>query len=345
MKKIFIIIFLLLLITSTSLILLRYYNVTNANLDLENHEIFVVTHVNDALQPEIIRSMLDELEVVSGIQLCVWVGNNNTGAIWDAKERLQKWLEEFGDLKIVIQCDYAFESKYGIYQKPFWVYQDTQTLSQKWYNNWYGNLSEVLNQHSNVILMVGFNEPYNHFKTKDMAQTIVKREYLTWKNVSTIPFSTEFLMPRIFWADYWGFPENITIEKDLEPFWKDYSDYIGVNLWAQNAPPQYHHSVGTSERVEYVIETCQNYSKKLEKPIHVNEFPTWNTTLSKYIFENVCKYPNIGQIYQLWYWGRTEDIHIDGWSYGLYNIDYTTHQITRAKPSWYIFQDLFNPNS
>ena len=126
MKKILAIIVLLLLVTSSSLILLRQYNLTNANLDLENHEIYVVTHVNDALKPEIIRLMLDELEVVSGIQLCVWVGNNNTGAIWDAKARLQKWLKEFSDLNIVIQCDYAFESKYGVYQKPFWVFLGQQ---------------------------------------------------------------------------------------------------------------------------------------------------------------------------------------------------------------------------
>jgi hypothetical protein len=132
--------------------------------------------------------MLKDLQVVKGVQLCVWVGDNTTNAIWDAKIRLSKWLDELQDYKIVIQCDYAFIEKYGYYDYPFWKLNNTETLSQTWYNNWYGNLSELLAKHENVILMVGFNEPYNHFKTKEMAQTIMKREYLTWKNMSTIPF-------------------------------------------------------------------------------------------------------------------------------------------------------------
>ncbi len=98
-------------------------------------------------------------------------------------------------------------------------------------------MSELLAKHENVILMVGFNEPYNYFRTKEMAQTIMKRENLTWKNMSTTPFSTEFLMPYTFWANYWGSPENASIEEDCVPFWRNYSDYIGVNLWAYREPP------------------------------------------------------------------------------------------------------------
>jgi len=344
MKKIISVFLLLLILSATSLFVLNEFNGVTAKVDLEDIDIYVVTHVNDNLEPEKIRSMLDELEIVNGIQLCLWVGDNNTGAIWDAKYRLENWIQEFPDLKIVIQCDYAFDDKYGYYQRPFWIYDDTETLSQTWYKNWYGNLSQVLNQYPNVVLMVGFNEPYNHFRTKEMAQTIMKREYLTWKNVSNIPFSTEFLMPRVFWADYWGFPENISVEADLVPFWRDYSDYIGVNLWAHNAPPQYHYSSGVAERAREVIEAVEFYSKELEKPIHVNEFPAWSSKIFKYSCERVCRYPNIGQVYQLWYWSGSEDEHLDGWSYGLYNVDSKTHQITRAKPSWYIFREMLNPN-
>ena len=344
MKIFFVTFLMLLLFSGLFLIVVNSFDGASAKVDLDGTDIYVVTHINDELEPEVIRSMIDELEVVTGIQLCVWVGDSSTGGIRDSRGSLETWMKEFTDFKIVIQCDYAFENKYGYYQRPFWVYEDTETLSQTWYNNWYGNLSQVLNQYPNVVLMVGFNEPYNHFKTKEMAQTIIKREYTTWKKLSKIPFSTEFLMPRIFWADYWNFPQNITIEADLVPFWTNYSDYIGVNLWAYNNPPQYHYSSGVYERAVEVIETCEYYSNELGKPIHVNEFPAWSSDVFRYTFEKVCKPPNIGQVYQLWYWSGSEDAHLDGWSYGLYNIDSKTHQVSRAKPSWYIFRELLMPH-
>lgn len=342
MKKIFALCLILLFVVTS--VVISVFNQTTVKVDLEGIDIYVVTHVNDELEPEVIRSMLDDLEVVTGVQLCVWVGDNNTGAIWDAKGRLERWIKEFDDYKIVIQCDYAFYEKHARYQYPFWVYDDTETMSQTWYNNWYGNLSEVLNQYPNVVLMVGFNEPYNHFATKELTHTILKREYLTWKNVSNIPFSTEFLMPRIYWADYWGFPENLTVEDDLVPFWSNYSDYIGVNLWAYNQPPQYGFSSGTYERAIQAVELCKLYSEELGKPIHVNEFPAWSCNAFKYTCENVCNYPNIGQVYQLWYWCDSEEIHYDGWTYGLYNVDQQTHQASRVNPSWAVFNEVLIPN-
>jgi hypothetical protein len=83
------------------------------------YDVFVVTHLNDGLKPALIKSMLKDLQVVKGVQLCVWVGDNTTNAIWDAKIRLSKWLDELQDYKIVIQCDYAFIEKYGYYDYPF----------------------------------------------------------------------------------------------------------------------------------------------------------------------------------------------------------------------------------
>ena len=337
-------IFMILLIGTTSLVVLSELEEATAKVDLQDADVYVVTHINDGLEPNVIRSMLDELQVVDGIQLCVWVDNNNTDAIVDAKYRLEKWITEFPDFNIVIQCDYDFAEKYGYYQHPFWAYNETETLSQAWYTNWYGNLSQVLNRHSNVVLMVGFNEPYNHFKTKEMAQTIIKREYLTWKKMSNIPFSTEFVMPRTFWANYWGFPENMSIENDLMPFWKNYSDYIGVNLWAYNKPPQHGSSPGTNERTIEAIETCEFYSKELEKPIHVNEFPAWNRDIFKYTIEKIGNYPNIGQVYQLWYWSGAEEAHIDGWTYGLYNVNPQTNQTSKVRFSWNVFSDVLIPN-
>lgn len=317
------------------------------------YDVFVVTHLNDGLKPALIKSMLKDLQVVKGVQLCVWVGDNTTNAIWDAKIRLSKWLDELQDYKIVIQCDYAFIEKYGYYDYPFWKLNNTETLSQTWYNNWYGNLSELLAKHENVILMVGFNEPYNHFKTKEMAQTIMKREYLTWKNMSTIPFSTEFLMPYTFWANYWGFPENASIEEDCVPFWRNYSDYIGVNLWAYREPPSKHYipldranyCFEAYERAENVIEICEKYSEQLKKPIHINEFPVWDTKTAQLIRDRVMKPPNIAQVYQLWYWSGQEEVHYDGWTYGLFNVDAKAHEISEREPSYSVFKEVFNPKS
>jgi hypothetical protein len=252
-------------------------------------------------------------------------------------------MEELKDYKVVIQCDYDFNHVYGVYWYPFWVYENTETMSQQFYDDWYGNLTEVLNKYQNVVLMTGFNEPYNHFATKEMAQTVLIREYTTWKSLTDIPFSTEFLMPRIFWADYWGFPYNVTIEDDLVPMWRDYSDYVGINLWAYNRPPQYGSSPGAYQRAIDAVELVKQYSDELDKPIHVNELPAWSNDVFKYTVEELCHYPNIGQVYQLWYWMDSEEMHYDGWSYGLYNVDPETHEATRAKPSWGVFNEVLIP--
>jgi hypothetical protein len=344
MKKIFVLFLILLLAGTTSSVVLSQFREATAKADLQGVDVYVVTHINDELEPVLVESMLDELEVVTGIQLCIWVDNNDTDGIVDAKYRLEKWMKEFTDYKIVIQCDYSFVDKYGYYQHPFWMYDDTETLSQTWYTNWYGNLSEVINQYPNVVLMVGFNEPYNHFRTKEMAHTIIQREYLTWKTLSNIPFSVEFSMPRLFWADYWGFPENISIEDDLVFFWRHYSDYIGVNLWAYNRPPQHGVSPGTNERTMETIDTLEYYSKELGKPIHINEFPAWSRDIFKYTIERIGGYPNILQVYQLWYWSDAEELHIDGWSYGLYNINPESFKISKVKYSWNVFSDVLMPN-
>ncbi|MCW4006956.1 MAG: hypothetical protein NWF04_10265 [Candidatus Bathyarchaeota archaeon] len=307
-------------------------------------DLYVVVHLNDDLEPELIHQMLDELEVVTGVQLCVWVGDNNTGAIWDAKGRLERWLPEFTQYKVVIQCDYAFEQKYGYYERPFWKYNSTATLSPQWYQNWYGNLSQTLGNYSNVVLMVGFNEPYNHFTTKALAQQVLKTEYQTWKNLSSIPFSTEFLMPYKYWADHWNFPLDPSTENDCVPYWANYSDYIGINLWVDNVPPQYQQTPGAYQRMQAVINMCEYYSNLLDKPIHVNEFPAWDPQTLAYLANKTMQSPNIGQIYQLWYWSNQEDPHIDGWSYGLYTINPNTHQTTPTQISYDTFKQTLNPH-
>jgi hypothetical protein len=321
--------------------------IVNSTVFRQQDDVYVLTHINDQLSPEVVRSMLSQLKGVTGIQLDVWVGDNTTSAIWDAKDRLIKWLDAFPDYKVLIQMDYAFDQKYGYYNCPFWVYNNTATLSQEWYNEWYGNLSEVLNQRSNVQLLVGFNEPYNHFRTKEMAQTVMEREYLTWKNLSSIPFSTKFLMPYGYWADYWGFPANASVENDCVPFWANYSDYIGIDLWAERGPPQYGGFVGTSglDRTKEVTQMLEHYSSLLNKPILIDEVPTWDTTTFQYVVDKIMKSPNIIQIYQLWYWTGQEEKYYDSSTYGIFNVNPITHQISKGQPEWRVFNSVFNPGA
>lgn len=315
-----------------------------AGTDQPRRDVYVLVHINDDMEPGTIKSMLNELQVVIGIQFDIWVGDNTTSAIWDAKARIAKWLSEFPNYKIMIQCVYAFDQKYGYYETPFWKYNTTQTLSQEWYTNWYGNLSEILNAYPNVKVMVGFNEPYNHFEAKEMAQTIIKREYSTWKNMSTIPFSVKLSMPYITWANYWGFPKNASLENDYVPYWESYSDYIGIDLWADHNPPDWY-SVGTLafDRVKQTITTCEFYSDLLKKPILIDEYPAWDKQIFEYICDHAMRSPNIGQVYQLWYWAGQKEAFYDGSSYALFNIDTKTHIVTKGDPEWDVFRDILNP--
>ncbi len=311
------------------------------------YDIRVLLHINDQVTIPMIKSMLSEMPQVTGLQFCVWIGDNTTTGIYDAKARISTWLSEFTNYQIVIQCDYAFETKYGYYEKPFWKFNNTNTLSQEFYSDWYGNLSEVLNEHPNVQLMVGSNEPYNHFQTKELAQTIMKCEYLTWKNLSKIPFTVKFSMPYTMWADWWGFPKDASIEKDCVPYWTSYSDYIGMDLWADSSPPQYGNNAENSALnwVKQTISIAENYSIQLKKPIFVGEYPAWSPKTLQYISDHVAKTPHIGQIYQLWYWSGMEDLHQDAWTYGLFNVDSKTLQISKGEPSWRVFNEVFNSTS
>ena len=304
----------------------------------------VLIHLNDQVTPAMIRSMLSQLPSVTGLQLDVWVGDITTGGITDAKARISMWLGEFTNYSIVIQCDYAFEQKYGYYEKPFWKYNNTEILSQEWYDEWYGNLSEVLNQYPNIVLMVGLNEPYNHFQSKEMAQTVMEREYLTWKNMSKIPFTVKFSMPYLMWATWWSFPKNASIEVDYVPFWTNYSDYVGMDLWGDSSPPQYGTNIQQTAYnwVKQSVTIAENYSVQLKKPIFIGEYPAWDPTTLTYISDQIAKSPNIGQVYQLWYWSGQEDLHQDAWTYGLFNVDQNTLAVTKGEPEWSVFNAVFN---
>ncbi len=310
----------------------------------QNYDVRILLHINDRINITMIKEMLAQLPEVTGLQFSVWVGDNTTSGILDATHRIDTWLKEFTNYNIVIQADYFFEQKYGYWETPFWKFNTTETLSQQWYNDWYGNLSQILDKYPNIQLMVGTNEPYNHFTTKEMAQTIMKREYNTWKNLSKIPFTVKFSMPYLMWAEHWDFPKNASIENDYVPIWKDYSDYIGMDLWADGSPPQYGTNVEVLayNKVVETIEIAENYSALFKKPIFIGEYPAWAPNTLEYICQHIAKPPHIGQVYQLWYWTGMEDLHQDAWTYGLFNVDVNTLKVTRGEPSFSVYKIVFD---
>lgn len=82
-------------------------------------------------------------------------------------------------------------------------------------------------------------------------------------------------MPFDYNSALWGFPKNLTLENDILPFWRDYSDYIGFNLWADQFPPSGSYSPDAEIQVEKVLVLASQYSQLFNKPIHINEFPCW----------------------------------------------------------------------
>lgn len=87
-------------------------------------------------------------------------------------------------------------------------------------------------------LFVGFNEAYFCFENKVDAFTLMQREYITWKNISSIPFSCEITHPFCEWHNYFNVTDP-NYENDVLPIWENYSDYIGLNRIAYNQPPNY----------------------------------------------------------------------------------------------------------
>jgi hypothetical protein len=285
--------------------------------------------------------MLQDLKVVDGIQLTFVMDNNQTSDIEKLIDEMEYTIPQFSNYKIIIQLTFNFHD-YAYYREPFWYYP-IECFSQQFYNNLYGNITQLLANYDNIKLFVGFNEPYYHLENKEDAQTIMIREYTTWKSFnSSIPFSNELPLPYIFWAEYWGKPENPSVSNDYAPYWKDYSDFIGTNLWADAYNIYYGKDPEGDERAKTCLSIMESYSKEYNKPIHVNEFPTWDKERTKYIADNFMHEPNIFIVYRLWQWKDLEEL-TDSWVYGLYNIDTETNQISRVEPTWYIFRDVFNP--
>jgi hypothetical protein len=257
------------------------------------------------------------------------------------------WLDELPDYQIDVQITYLFADKYGYLLQEEnganWVLNNTACFSDSFMTEYYGALAEVFRQHDNVVLFTGYNEPYHHFTDKYLAQEVIKKEYTTFKSVcSWVPFSVEFGMAIDFWQNFLGFPKNLTVADDILPYWRDYSDYVGFNLWVDRVSPLSGYDPESQTRFYDELALASEASAELNKTIHINEFPCWYKDRVKTIVQDYMHEPNICAIYQLCF--PSSGAVNDGWEYALYNFNSTENSTTFARNSlcYNVYHSVFD---
>lgn len=318
-----------------ALILVASFIMTISQTD-EKPKVFVVAFCT--IPEETVLGMLKDLGNVNGVQLTLILNDNSSEAIIGLQKNLEIWVKALDKYELSVQIVYNFYNEtYGFVSNRLAIYY-ISSFSEEFCEHLYGNVTAVLNEHSNVKLFLGFNEPQFHFQKQDFP-TIVEREYETWKKHSNIPFTTEFPMPYEFWADCFKQPKNPNMTTDYVPYWK-YSDYIGVNLWPYARPPVngYTFTVEDKKRVEGAVNALVTYSRSLRKPVCIAEFPSWDTEDLHDVAMRFGRDPNILQVYQLWYWAE-EQTDFDGWIYGLYNVNRNTLNFSRVNQTWQVLEE------
>ncbi len=294
---------------------------------------------------DMVSAMLDDLRNVHGLVLIFDVEDNNTEAINKTTTTMRTWLEAFPNYQIDVQITYLFADRYG-YLLPEkkganWVLNNTDCFSDEFMTEYYQAVADVFRDFDNVVLFTGYNEPYNHFTNKYLAQEVIRKEYTTFKAVCDwVPFSVEFGMAVDFWQSFLGFPENVTLENDIVPYWRDYSDYVGFNLWVDKVSPLSGYDIDSQARFENALATASEWSAKLNKSIHINEFPCWYENRVEKIVKDYMVAPNICAFYQLCF-PPTGAVN-DGGEYGIYNINLTSNTFTRNPLCYGVYSSVFS---
>jgi hypothetical protein len=296
-----------------------------------NYEVYVLFHEGTSMNN--ITYMLNDLGSVDGVSIMVNLYDNTTEAMDDAINRLESYLSQLGNYKVVVQAIYCFP--YG-YMSHHWQFE-LSSFTEEFYTKWYGKLDACLANYDNVKLFVGFNEAYFSF-SKDDAKTLMQREYTIWKNISTIPFSCEITFPFYLWHNHFNVSDP-NFEADVLPIWQNYSDYIGFNLIAYRYSPLYGVDPEGSNQTKEAVLTALYYGELYDKPVHVDEVLCWYPQDFQFVADSLMKDPQITAVYKLWDWSNsTEAI------YALYNINVENGTITRVSPTWNVFQQIFNPS-
>lgn len=306
-----------------------------------DYDVYVLIR-EDEVPVGLLLGLVEDLEVVDGVQLTVVVPSNDSSGISTARSRLELLLDGFRGYDVVVQFLYNF-STYECEESPKNKSFYLSSFSQTFYDWWYGNVSEVFDGYDDVVLLLGFNEPYWWF-SKDDAQVIFEREYTTWKGLSDVPFSLEMTMPYVYWASKYSWPVNPSVAGDLFPYWKDYSDFVGVSLWGYDSPEfkGYEFTEADFDRNYDSVERVLGYCEVLDKPLCISEFPAWDRDVFGWLCERSMAGDNVGVVFQLWAYESWEG-DADGWVYALYNVNKDTHAITKVDPNWFVFRDVLNP--
>ena len=278
-------------------------------INASNHEVYVLFHEGTSM--ENIQYMLNDLKYVDGVCVMVNLYGESNEDMEDAINRLTIMLNDLSDYKIIVQAIYVFSDG---------------SFSETFYFQWYSRLANVFHNYPNVVLFVGFNEAYFHFP-KEQAKAIMQREYIAWKNVSTIPFSCEITFPFEEWHTYMNVT-NPNFENDVLPIWQNYSDYIGLNI--QPYTPEGYNLVNQT------ILTATYYSYLYNKPIHVNEFFLFHKNDVKHAKQTVFQNPHKTAIYKLWDWSNSTEN-----TKALYNINPLSGEITRNPLMWNTYIEVF----
>jgi hypothetical protein len=325
------------------IIVATFAPLSNDNALAIKTDLWVVCHTNYPF--DVVHAMLNDLGNVQGLVLVFKLEDNTTKAIDQVVANLTSWLAAFPDYKIDVQVSYLFPDKYG-YLLPEemggnYVLNSTACFSDSFMTEYFGALANVFRQFNNVVLFTGYNEPYHHFSNKYLAQEVIIKEYSIFKReCSWVNFSTEFGMATEFWQNFLGFPENITLAEDIIPFWSNYSDYVGFNLWVDRTSPLSGYDEESEARFNNALAVASEWSYKLGKPIHINEFPCWYENRVRTIAEDYMISPNICAFYQLCF-PLTGAVN-DGWEYALYNLNTTTNIFVRNSICYPVYNSVFS---
>lgn len=290
----------------------------------------IAVHPLYIYEPGLSCWLVDRLLAVDLVQLPICLGGNSTENIIAALNLLDLWLSHFTDYDVSLQTYYLFGEP--SLERSMLRQYNLSTLSEEFYENYYGALSNLIVNYSNVKYMVGFNEPYLCLDENDVP-TLIKRQYETWKKFTDIPFSTEFNMPLEYWREG-GRPypsRNVTWNTMLDMI-KNYSDYIGVNLWTQEASEPIN-----DFNAQWYLDTWEllkEASATLGKPIFLAELPCRYHDVFKIISDEAMTGDNICQIYCL------AEVKSRPADTCMFEIDEETGTIIEVNPSYSNFMDI-----
>lgn len=306
----------------------------------------------------LIRYAVEDLGCVDGLGLVFCLYDNSSAEISRVSAKVDEWAKAFSDYRLSVQFSIGFYELYGSHidteYGSRWFFDNTDCFSDAFFTELFTALKPVYLDNKNIVLHVGYNEPYQHFGDTADALDVIQREYLRFKEqIDFISFSCELNFPFGFTGEIWGFPV-LDFDTHVKAVWEDYSDYIGINLWADQFPPSICNNLGSGQRVKAneaakqrvkdSVGLVKEFSQLFCKPIHINEFPAWYQSRFEWIVNEVCVGPNICEVYQIWFDSEDDEQH-DSNEYAFFVIDINDNTITRNTYCYKIFMNVMNPSS